>query len=101
MASRLKLQNELEELLGSRFVYYQPPESIRLNYPCIVYTRKRIEKDNADDTWYLKYHNYELTLIDPNPDSELVDKLCNLSMCKHVNHFTSDSLNHDVFSLYY
>ena len=32
MASRLELQSKFEELLGSRNVYYQPPESIKMSY---------------------------------------------------------------------
>ena len=37
MANRLDLQALLEDLLGSRNVYYQPPESVKMNYPAIVY----------------------------------------------------------------
>ena len=39
MASRLNLQDKLEEVLGSKQVYFQPPESLKLKYPCIVYSR--------------------------------------------------------------
>ena len=32
MASRLKLQTMLEEILGSRNVYFNPPESVKMKY---------------------------------------------------------------------
>lgn len=37
MASRLDLQTFLEELLESKNVYFQPPESVKMKYPAIVY----------------------------------------------------------------
>ena len=50
MASRLELQKLLEMLLGNKNVYYQPPASLSISYPCVIYSRDRIDKDNADDT---------------------------------------------------
>ena len=38
MGTRLELQNKLEELLGSRHVYFQPPESVKMEYPAIKYS---------------------------------------------------------------
>ena len=37
MGTRLELQSKLEEILGSRQVYYQPPETVKMEYPAIVY----------------------------------------------------------------
>ena len=42
MADRLDLQGLLEELLESRNVYYKPPESIKMQYPAIRYSKKKI-----------------------------------------------------------
>lgn len=101
MASRLKLQTELEELLGSRNVYYQPPASVQMSYPAIVYSRKQIENRNADDGIYLQLYSYELIVIDEDPDSDIVTKVSKLPTCRFDRHYTSDNLNHDVFTLYY
>ena len=43
MASRLDLQTFLEEILESRNVYFQPPESVKMKYPAIVYALDDIE----------------------------------------------------------
>ena len=101
MATRIDLQNVLEELLGSRNVYYQPPESLKMNYPAIVYARKTIDNSYANNSVYKQNYAYEITVIDKNPDSEIVNKISKLPTCRFDRHFKSDNLNHDVFTLYY
>lgn len=101
MASRLDLQTTLEEILGSRNVYYQPPSSIEMLYPAIVYSRNDILNTFADDTVYKQDTAYIVTVIDEDPDSEIVDKVSKLPKCRYNRHYESDNLNHDVFVLYY
>lgn len=101
MGSRLELQNLLEFILGSRNVYYQPPESIKIKYPAIIYSRNDIDNNFADDIVYMQNHTYQIIVIDANPDSEIVDKISKLPMCRYNRHYTSDNLNHDVFILNY
>ena len=52
MASRLELQSKFEELLGSRNVYYQPPESIKMSYTAIKYSISDVDVRHADDPAY-------------------------------------------------
>ena len=94
-------QTLLEGLLGSRNVYYQPPESVKLSYPCIVYERSGIRTDSANNKTYRKYNRYTVTYIDEDPDSEIPNKLLELEYCGFDTHFTADNLNHDVFTLYF
>ena len=101
MASRLQLQTELEELLGSKNVYYQPPASVKMSYPAIVYSRNDIRNDFANNDVYSQNRSYEVIVIDKNPDSEIVDRVSQLPMCRFDRHYTSDNLNHDVFILFY
>lgn len=101
MGTRVELQSLLEGVLGSRNVYFQPPSDIHMKYPAIVYARSRIANDHANDDVYRQSLSYELTVIDANPDSEIVTKVSKLPMCRHDRHFTSDNLNHDVFTIYY
>nr|DAW59388.1 MAG TPA: tail completion protein [Caudoviricetes sp.] len=101
MGSRLDLQNLLESVLGSRNVYYQPPESIRINYPAIIYSRNDIDNTFADDIVYMQNHTYQVIVIDANPDSKIVNKISKLPMCRYDRHYTSDNLNHDVFIINY
>lgn len=101
MASRLELQSKLEELLGSRNVYYQPPESLKIEYPAIIYSKSDIQTRFASDSTYSRSHRYELMVIDKMPDNSVIDKLLNLPYCSFDRHYKSDNLNHDVLSLYY
>ena len=100
MASRLNLQTKLEEILGSRNVYYQPPASVKMKYPAIVYRRKDIDTRFANNVVYMQSSSYEVVLIDKNPDSDFVDKILRLPYCSYDRHYTSDNLNHDVFTIY-
>lgn len=101
MDRQLELQGILKSILGSDNVYFQPPESKKFQYPCIVYERDDIEGTKADNMNYIRRVHYTITLIGLSPKSEFIDRLLNLPMCRYDRFFTSDGLNHDVFSLYY
>lgn len=101
MDRREELHQILKDILGSNNVYFQPPKSVMLDYPCIVYKRSDIYSIKADNINYLNRVRYTLTLIGDNPESDLVKELLEIPMCSYDRFFTSDGLNHDVFSLYY
>lgn len=100
MANRLDLQATLEEILGSREVYFQPPATVQMRYPAIVYSRKSIDNAHANNGVYKQDHCYELTVIDKNPDSDVVRRVSELKLCRFDRHYKTDNLNHDVFTLY-
>lgn len=101
MASRLELQTLLETILGSSNVYFQPPPSIQIKYPAIRYVRSGIDNLLADDDTYLQDYSYDITVIDRDPDSEIVRAVSRLPFCKFIRHYAADNLNHDVFKLYF
>lgn len=101
MASRLELQAKLEELLGSKNVYYQPPESLKMNYPAIVYSKSRIDTRKANNSTYSRNTRYEITVIDKLPDNPVIDKLMKLPYCSYDRLYKADNLNHDVLTLYF
>ena len=101
MATRLELQSKLEELIGSRNVYYQPPESLKLEYPCIVYSKSDMEANYANNQKYSRFKSYSLTVIAKKPDNEIIDKLLNLPYCSYDRNYKTDNLEHDVLTLYY
>ena len=101
MASRPCLQTQLENLLGTKNVYFQPPESIKMNYPAIVYALEDIENAHADDGVYLSYRRYSVTVIDKNPDSVFVGMVAALPTCQFNRYYNSENLNHWNFSLYF
>lgn len=101
MASDQNLQSKFEELLGNENVYEQPPESVRMSYPCIRYTRKSIDVKFANDAKYSKRNCYEVTVISRLPNHPVIDKILDLPYSKFDRHYESDNLNHDVLTLYY
>lgn len=101
MGLRLNLQAILENTLGSRNVYFQPPATMVLKYPCIVYTLNNIDTRSANDKSYLISKQYRVTIIDPNPDSDIPNRVIQLPTCSFIRHFTADNLNHDVYNIYY
>lgn len=100
-ARRLALHELLCTTLGSRHVYYQPPESVKLVYPCIIYFRSDLPHRPADDLAYLHTREYEITVIDEDPDSDIVERVSKLPRCRFGRHYTSERLNHDTFTIIY
>lgn len=100
MATRIDLHNSLLTLLGSNYVYFQPPSNIMLNYPCIVYSRQAKDEKFADNARYLDRTRYGVTVIDQDPDSDIPGKVATLPLSTFDRHYVSDGLNHDVYSVY-
>jgi hypothetical protein len=96
-----ELQSAFEEILGSRNVYYNPPASVKMSYPAIVFSRSRIEKKNANNMAYMQSHKYEVTVIDGDPDCKYIAEILRLPMCTFDRHFVSDNLHHNTFTLYF
>lgn len=101
MDRRLQLQSLLEQILGSRNVYFQPPANVKMSYPCIVYSRDYADSKFASNLVYDHTLRYQVTVIDPDPDSEILPKVASLPMCLYTRYFASEGLNHDIYSLYF
>jgi hypothetical protein len=101
MAQRLELQDLLVDLLGSPNVYFQPPATVVMQYPCIVYSRNTMNTEFADNRPYKHKKRYQLTVIDPNPDSDIPDKVAELPLCSFERFFAADNLNHDIYNLFF
>lgn len=99
---RLKLHAELVELLGNNNVYFQPPESIRLQYPCIIYMRRGGDIQFANNKPYIYEDSYELMYIDRDLDNDMVEKLARqFPKSQAGRSYTADNLNHYPFTIYY
>ena len=104
--SRLDLHNIFIDILGTTGqaesrVYFQPPATVKLSYPCIIYERSNRRDLFANDQKYFGMIRYSVTVIDKNPDSKIPESINNLPYTEFSSHFTVDGLNHDVYTLYY
>lgn len=101
MGQRMELQSLLTDLLGTTNVYFQPPSSITMVYPCIVYKRDIVNTIFADDKPYEHFTRYQVTVIDRDPDSLIPAKVGALPKCRFDRFYTADNLNHDVYNLFF
>lgn len=98
---RLEVDEMLRNIVGQKRLYFQPPASMKMQYPCIRYSRYNIENSFANGKVYKQSHKYEIIVIDEDPDSGIVFEVSKIPGIKHDRHYESNNLNHDVFTLYY
>ena len=98
---RLSLHSLLVSILGKPYVYFQPPATIKMNYPCIVYKLDDMEGIHANDRRYLNTKRYLVTVVDKDPDTLIPEKILELPYSSFDDHFINDNLNHYICSLYY
>lgn len=102
MASRLDLHEELCTILGSRNVYFQPPEKQLMRYPCIRYSLAGIDQKFADDKTYNRTNRYEITVLETQSDSVIHEAIMDhFEMCSFDRSYVADNLYHKVLILYY
>lgn len=102
MASRLELHEELCEVLGTRNVYFQPPESVKMKYDAIRYGLSGKDLKRANNKIYRSVNRYEGVVISRDPDTTIPDKLlARFEMCTMERPYVADNLNHYPFTIYY
>ena len=101
MDKRTSLQVELERLAG-RNVYFQPPATVQLVYPCVIYNLNAGDAKRADDSVYMYTNRFELIFIYRKPNVEIIEQvLRTFPMCSVSRVYIADNLYHYVFNLYY
>ena len=100
----MRTWSELQQVLSDicENVYFQPPENLKIKYPCIVFERTNALTVYADNNPYYTTKRYTITLITKTTDNdEYVDKLLKLPMCTFDRQFITENLCHDVFTMFY
>ena len=100
MDRRAELGKIFREILGNGNVYFQPPSNTQMRYPAIRYERSEMAVKHADNGHYNRRIRYTVTVIDSDPDSEIVNRVSMLPYCYFDRHYVQDNLNHDVFEIY-
>lgn len=99
--SRIAFRNYLQEQTDVENLYFQPPQSIKMSYPAIVYSIDDVDNKFAENKNYLQFIRYQVIVIDKNPDSDIFKIISRLPKCSFVRSYTADNLNHFVFTIYY
>lgn len=97
---RKELEEMFAEVLGNDNVYFSPPESVRMNYECIVYERVSGLTHFADNKPYRVSERYIATIISKDPDTKTPYKLASQEKCTFDRSYSSDGLYHFVFTVY-
>jgi hypothetical protein len=108
VSRRTQLQLLLENLLVTEEdpdnklrVYFQPPDTVQMEYPCIRYERDNATHKAADNFAFIWQQRYQVTYMDYNPDSDVIDKLMEFPYSRFDRHYATSGLNHDVFVIYH
>ena len=102
MASRAELHEEFCTILGTRNVYFQPPESVRMYYDAIRYQLAGKDTIKANNRLYKTTNCYDGVVITRDPDTVIPDAiLSHFEMCRFGRPYVADNLNHYPFTLYY
>lgn len=97
--TRLELDALLRSTLGTSNVYFDPPESFKLKYPCIVYSFSGLMGSHADNDRYITYKRYMLNYITPDADDSMVDTIEALPFCRLSSPYVADGLFHNPYEI--
>lgn len=98
---RIKFHNKLKEVLGSNNVYFNPPRSTDIKYPCIIYNLKDIPIKRASNEIYILEHVYNVLLIGIKPYEDIKDKiLISFKYSKFDRPYINEGLYHYAYTIY-
>lgn len=101
MGKRSDLHEKLRAYYGTQ-IFFQPPETVKLRYPCLLYHLDSYDLQFADNKSYISKARYKMRYITKDPDDEKIQGVLNeFEMIKMDNFFTADNLNHYDYTLYY
>lgn len=102
MPSRAELQKIFKNILGNNNVYFQPPEDIKISYPCILFRLNNPAINQANNKIYIYRNRYAVTIISKNPDDDLLKKFLEEFPYAMVSPRTIvNKLYHDNISILY
>lgn len=103
MSSLIDISQEIKKRLDPicSHVYFQPSSNIKMEYPCIIYSRDRIDNTHGNNHVYNQNHRYQVIVLDKDPDSTITEELSKFDKCRFERRYVSDNIYHDVFTLYY
>ena len=102
MDRRLELSDKLRSIIGNDNVYFQPPSSTIIQYPCVIYNERRGSTTYANDSVYNYVKSYEIKFIFKKLNESIVKNvLKSLTLCSFDRVYIADNLYHYVFIVHY
>lgn len=82
-------------------IHFQPPESVKLEYPCVLYEFDNYRDFNANDRKHITREKYIVTHIYKDPTQNLRETIMSLFIYVYFDRvFVADNLYHDVYTVY-
>lgn len=102
MVRRLQLHEEFLKIPNVKNAYFQPPQSVLMEYPCIRYSSGEPEQRYANSMNYKHTKRYDGVVIDRDPESSIPEQLLEkFPMCRLGKPYVTDNLYHFPFTIYY
>lgn len=99
---RKELSFILKRIQGNENVYFQPPETIKMEYDAIVYSVSNIDIRRADNKAYSTYNKYTLICISRKKENPVVQRLIEeLPMCSYDRGYVKNNLYYEVLTVYF
>lgn len=98
------LRDILYTIHNTENVYYDPPTSIQMKFPCFRFTMNNTNVTYADNFTYLRKPRWTVTYItrDVEDIEPLIkDMFDNFKYLVQETQFKAENLQHVVFNLYY
>lgn len=99
--AKLPIQDYLENLANTQNVYFEPPESFKMIYPCIRFSLDGFDNTLANDDIFIQKRVYEIVVIDRHVKSDIVDRLSSTLGFRFIRKYTAENLHHTIFRLSY
>ena len=99
METRLVVSRKLNAICSN--VYFQPPSTVKMQYPCIVYSYNIEDIVRADNLDYFSHDSYDIIVIDKNPLSTIPKQVKEAFKYSNIKKsYISDNLNHTPIKIY-
>lgn len=103
MRTREDVHEALVDILESNHVYFNPPDSIKMIYPCFRYEFTGIKQYKADNGPYVHFKKYTVTYLTTNvrEPNEIINEMLNaFEYCSVDRNYASDGVQHTTFAIY-
>lgn len=83
-------------------VHFQPPESVKLTFPCILFKFEGFKEFFANDGRHMLREKYTATHIYREPEADLKEEVLSAFLFASFDRpYIADNLYHDVYTIYY
>ena len=100
--NRLELRDKLSAFMvecgETPKLYFQPPESVKLEYPCMIYHLKTLTSRKANDHPYHKTIAFDITYITRSPASTVPDRMLGEPLFAFDRYYTAENLHHYAYT---